>query len=259
MKLNHVTCFRPNHSCYTRVIFPSDGKSGSCFVCLVITMGAKSTLMSYDQYWALNICSPQLLMSPEWPPAPCLAQPDPGVYWGQISNALKGVLRFLSQKLAPQALGWEQPPSWLWSSTPFSDSIVNTQTLGGSSSSRNPSWCCTDGITAMCLVTILCISYHSQSLIFVSKQAEGSNLSSNGLQSTLFFYLFTYLLTYFILNLKLNVMSWSKKTLERERSREREQWDWHHWEGYSISHLPVTVQMKILPFCCSLEKGGKGK
>lgn len=109
----------------------------------------------------------------------------------------------------------------------------------------------------MGLGNIFCISHHSQSPVFVSKQAEGCNLSSKRLQSTLLIYLFTYVLTYLILNLKMNAMNWSKKHW-RGRGREGKQWAWQHWEGYSISHLPVTVQIKITPSAVHLRNGVKG-
>lgn len=76
-----------------------------------------------------------------------------------------------------------------------------------------------------------------------------------------FIYLFMYLLTYlFNHKSKDECNELEQKTLEREKGREGEQWVWQHWEGYSISHLPVTVQMKIPPSAVHLRnevKGGK--
>lgn len=125
------------------------------------------------------------------------------------------------------------------------------QTLGASISSRNPSWCCTDGIAAVCLVAMVCISYHSQSLIFASKQAEECNLGSKGLQSTLF-----NLLTYLInLKSKDECSELEQKTLERERRGKRT-------TGLAalgrLQYFTPTNVNEDSPFCYSFEKWGKG-
>lgn len=163
-------------------------------MCLDITIEAKSTLMSYDQYWALNICSPQLVMSPEWSPSSMSSTTWPWNLVRPDKQCIKKECLDCSPRnslLKLWAGGSHLPGSevqhfiqiLLWAYKPWEAAAAAALVLLGAVL-----------VGLQYLVIILCISYHSQSFIFVSKQAEGRNLSSKGLQSTSFIYLLTHLL-----------------------------------------------------------------